>query len=102
MAVAQQQMEQFRNLTFTDAGLNATGTQGTTATITRGGRRYVVQTTVTDSNVQDGTVRTKTIQIRVVPWSDGDRWARNVSSVFGSVTIIGQRTAQTVGPNRAL
>lgn len=102
MAVAQQQMEQFRNLTFTDVGLNATATAGTTATITRGGRRYAVQTTVTDSNVQNGTVRTKTIQIRVVPWSDGDSWARSVTSVFGSVTIIGQRTAPTVGPNRAL
>ena len=99
MAVAQQQMEQYRNASFSDATLNA---GGTTATVTRAGRRYVVSATITDSNVQDGTVRTKTIQIRVVPWSDDSPWARNVATVFGSVTIIYQRTAQTVGPNRSL
>jgi prepilin-type N-terminal cleavage/methylation domain-containing protein len=100
MAVAQQQMEQYRNMAFTDAGLTATG--GVNAVITRGGRRYQVLTTITDSNVQNSTVRTKTIQIRVVPWSDDTVWARNVASVFGSVTIITQRTSQSLGPNRAL
>lgn len=100
MAVAQQAMEQLRNASFTDAALNATG--AVSSTITRGGRRYVVQTTITDTNVQNGTARTKTIQIRVSPWSDSERWARNITSVFGSVTIISQRTAPTVGPNRAL
>ena len=100
MAVAQQQMEQFRNASFSDAALNATGEVSTT--ITRGGRRYVVLTTITDTNVQSGTARTKTIQIRVSPWSDSERWARNITSVFGSVTIISQRTAPNIGPNRAL
>ena len=52
MAVAQQAMEQFRNASFTDAALNATVTNGVSSTITRGGRRYVVLTTITDSNVQ--------------------------------------------------
>lgn len=102
MAVAQQQMEQYRNASFSDAILNATPNGGTNATVTRASRRYRVETTITDSNVQDGTVRTKTIQIRVVPWSDDSPWARNVATVFGSVTIICQRTAQTVGPNRSL
>lgn len=100
MAVAQQTMEQFRNASFTDAALNATGEVPTT--ITRAGRRYVVLTTITDTNVQNGTVRTKTIQVRVVPWSDSESVARNVSTVFGSVTIIAQRTNPAVGPNRAL
>ena len=100
MAVAQQQMEQFRNASFSDAALNATGEVSTT--ITRAGRRYVVLTTITDTNIQDGTARTKTIQIRVNPWSDSDRLARNIATVFGSVTIICQRTAPNVGPNRAL
>ena len=100
MAVAQQTMEQFRTASFSDTALNATGAVSTT--ITRGGRRYVVQTTITDTNVQNGTARTKTIQIRVIPWSDSQRWARNISTVFGSVTIISQRTAPAVGPNRAL
>ena len=102
MAVAQQQMEQFRNTTFDDAALNATATNGVSSTIFRGGRRYVVLTTITDTNVQNGTARTKTIQIRVSPWSDGQRWARDITSVFGSVTIVSQRTASAVGPNRAL
>lgn len=100
MGVAQQQIEQFRNLKFSDAGLSATA--GTTsATIFRGGRRYVVQTSITDGNVQNGSARTKTIQIRVVPWSDSSPWARNANlPVFGAVTIIAERTAPTMGPNR--
>ena len=100
MAVAQQQMEQFRNLRFTDAGLAATA--GVTAVVVRGGRSYQVFTTITDSNSQNGTVRTKTIQIRVVPSSDSAPWARTVTSMFGSVTIVSQRTSQLLGPNRSL
>jgi len=102
MAVAQQQMEQYRNLPFTNAGLAATATSGTSAVITRAGRRYQVLTTITDSNVQNSTARTKTIQIRVVPLSDNSLWARNIASVFGSVTIIAERTSQSLGPNRLL
>lgn len=102
MAVAQQQMEQYRSLPFTDAGLAATANGGVSAVITRGGRQYQVLTTITDSNVQSGTTRTKTIQIRVVPWSDNSPWALNVATVFGSVTIITERTSQARGPNRAL
>jgi prepilin-type N-terminal cleavage/methylation domain-containing protein len=99
MAVAQQQMEQYRNLKFSDAGMAATN--GATDLVLRGGRRYQVLTTITDSNVQNGTARTKTIQLRVVPWSDGSTWARNVSTVFGSVTVIAERTSQVLGPNRS-
>lgn len=102
MAVAQQQMEQFRNTSYSDATLNATAANGVSSTVARGGRSYVVLTTITDTNVQDGTARTKTIQIRVSPWSDSERWARNITSVFGSVTIISQRTAPNIGPNREL
>jgi len=102
MAVAQQAMEQLRNASFTDAALNATAANGASTTITRGGRSYVVLTTITDTNVQNGTARTKTIQIRVSPWGDSERWARNINTVFGSVTIISQRTASAMGPNREL
>lgn len=100
MAVAQQQMEQLRNVPFTDGTLGATATAGTSVTVTRAGRRYIVLTTIADSNTINGTVRTKTITIRVTPWSD-DTWARTVSSVFGSVTMVSQRTSLAVGPNRA-
>ena len=102
MAVGQQTMEQFRNASYSDAVLNATSTGGNLTTIIRGGRRYLVRTTITDSNVQNGTVRTKTIQVQVTPWSDTESWARNITTVFGSVTIVSQRTAQAVGPNREL
>jgi len=98
MAVAQQQLEQYRNLKFGDAGMAASAESS--ALVLRGGRRYQVLTTITDSNVQNGTARTKTIQVRVVPWSDNTKWARNVSTVFGSVTVIAQRTNQSLGPNR--
>lgn len=97
MAVAQQAMEQFRNVRFVDASLNA-GT--TNQTITRGGRKYAVQTAITDGSFQNGAATSKRIQIQVVPLSDGALWARNVNSLFGSVTIVCQRTTQTMGPNR--
>lgn len=99
MAVAQQQMEQLRNAAFTDSALNASTSN---ATVTRAGRRYRVQTVITDGNVQNGSATTKNIQIQVVPSGDGDAWARNVNSIFGSVTVVCQRTALTIGPNRAL
>jgi prepilin-type N-terminal cleavage/methylation domain-containing protein len=102
MAVAQQQMEQYRNLPFNNAGLAATATAGTSATVTRAGRTYQVLTTITDSNMQNGTARTKTIQIRVVPLSDNSVWARNIATVFGSVTIISVRTSQSLGPYREI
>ena len=102
MAVAQQTMEQFKNAAFNDATLNATVTDGVPSTITRGGRSYRVVTTITDLNVQAGIARTKTIEVRVTPWSDTESVARNATSVFGSVRIISQRTSPTVGPNRAL
>jgi len=98
MAVAQQQIEQLRNLSFNDPGLNATA--GTNTTVIRGGRRYQVSTTITNSNVQNTTVRTKKIEIRVAPVSDD--WTRNVNTVFGSVRVVCERTSQAVGPNRAL
>jgi prepilin-type N-terminal cleavage/methylation domain-containing protein len=100
MAVAQQTMEQLRNAPFNDATLSATS--GSSLTLTRAGRRYTVQTTVVDSNVVNGNATTKTITVRVTPWSDGTTWSRNVSSVFGSVTMVSDRSAQTVGPNRQL
>ena len=101
MAVAQQQMEQLRNASFADASLTATPINGTEVTLLRAGRRYVVSTTITDSNVQNGTVRTKRIQIRVFPWSDDAPWARDRNlSIFGSVTLVLVRTSPMNGPNR--
>ena len=100
MAVAQQQMEQLRNVPFIDPAMTATAADGVSATVTRAGRRYVVLTIIADSNTINGTVRTKTITIRVTPWSDGSSIARNVTSVFGSVTMVSERTSLSTGPNR--
>ena len=100
MAVAQQKLEQLRNVDFTDASLAATG--GTSTTLTRASRSYTVLTTITDSNVVNGQATTKTVTVRVTPNSDGATWARNVTSVFGSVSLVWQRAALTMGPNRAL
>lgn len=98
MAVAQQKIEQLRSVDFTDASLAATA--GTSTTLTRASRSYTVLTTITDSNVVNGQATTKTVTVRVTPNSDGATWARNVTSVFGSVSLVCQRTAVTMGPNR--
>lgn len=100
MAVAQQKMEQLRNVNFTDSTLSATG--GATTTITRSGRQYTVLTMIADSNVVNGSATVKTVTVRVTPVSDSTGWVSNVTSVFGSVTLVAQRTALSVGPNRAL
>lgn len=102
MAVGQQRVEQLRNEAFAATSLNATSTSGTAATVVRAGRSYLVNTIITDSNVIDGRATIKTITIRVTPQNDGSSWASSVSSLFGSVTLVSQRTALTVGPNRAL
>jgi Tfp pilus assembly protein PilV len=97
MAVAQQKIEQLRNVDFNDASLAATA--GTSTTLTRAGRSYTVLTTIVTSNVVNGQATTKTITVRVTPDSDGATWSRNVTSVFGSVSLVWQRTALTIGPN---
>src|SRR5204863_7166935 len=52
MAVAQQQLERIRSVTFEDATLNA-GT--VTATVTTANRNYTVSKTVADETNSDGT-----------------------------------------------
>src|SRR5438552_19142259 len=47
MAVAQQRMEQLRDLAFTDSNLSATNESSTT--VMRAGRSYVVQTSIVDA-----------------------------------------------------
>ena len=101
MAVAQQKMEQLRNVDFLDAALTATVTT-TPVTITRAGRQYQVYTTIADSNTINGQATTKTITVRAAPVSDMASWSGSITSYFGSVTLVDQRSALTVGPNRAL
>ena len=99
MAVAQQRLEQLRNDTFTDASLNATA--GTTTTIARADRNYSVLTTIADSNVVNGAPTSKLITVRVTPINEQSAWARNIATVFGSVTVVSRRSSLVLGPNIA-
>ena len=85
IAVAQQQMERFRTLTFLDPALTAG--PATTATVQSAGRTFTVRTTITDT-----TTSLKTITIQVTPVLDSDPWA------LGTVTVSCQRSAFALGP----
>ena len=85
LAVAQQEMEYYRNLTFLDAGLTATA--AVTKTVTSAGRTYTVRTTITNT-----TTSLKTINIQVTPLLSSDPWA------LGTVEISVQRSAFALGP----
>lgn len=85
LAVAQQEMEHYRNLIFTDPGLTATA--ATTKTVTSAGRTYTVRTTITNT-----TASMKTIVIQVTPLLSSDPWA------LGTVEISVRRSAFALGP----
>jgi Tfp pilus assembly protein PilV len=87
LAVAQQRMEQYRNLTFMDPGLTATVANPAPVTVTSAGRTYSVTTRITDT-----TTSLKTITIQVTPLMTYDDWA------LGSVEISVERSAFALGP----
>ena len=101
MAVAQQRIEQLRNVAFTDAALTATSASGVTTSVTRAGRPYSIITQIADSNVVNGAATMKTITIRVIPVTSQDSWTRTVTSLYGSVTLVTQRSSEVLGPNRS-
>lgn len=84
IAVAQQQMERFRSLVFTDAALTASTS---TATVESAGRTYTVKTTITNT-----TSSLKTITIEVTPLLSSVPWA------LGTVKVSVQRSAFAFGP----
>lgn len=84
IAVAQQQMERFRSLIFTDAALTASTS---TMTVESAGRTYTVKTTITDT-----TSSLKTITIEATPLLSSDPWA------LGTVKVSVQRSAFAFGP----
>jgi Tfp pilus assembly protein PilV len=90
MAVAQKEMEQLRNVAFTDASLNETVGDGLHSTLTRAGRPYQVLTTIQHSDVIDGAPTVKTITIQVNP----------MGSALGAVSLRAVRTSNLVGPHR--
>lgn len=72
MAVAQQQLEQLRSVTYEDAALTA-GT--TTTTVTTGARNYTVQKAVVDEMNSGNTPKQlKRITITVTPQAGGPSW----------------------------
>jgi Tfp pilus assembly protein PilV len=85
IAVAQQQMERYRQVTFLDALLTA-GTS--TTTVASAGRTYTVKTTITNT-----TTSLKTVKIEVTPLLSSEPWA------LGTVTVSVQRSAFSFGPS---
>ena len=88
MAVAQQQLEQLRNSSFTDASLSAV--VANTSTIARAGRSYTVVKTITNSNTINGQPTLKTITVWVTP----------AGSPLSTVTLYTVRSTHLLGPNR--
>ena len=84
IAVAQQEMENYRQVTFLDTLLTAHA--ATTKTVTSADRTYQVTTTITDT-----TTSLKTITIEVTPLLSSDPWA------LGSVRVSVQRSAFALG-----
>ncbi len=74
MAVAQQQLEQIRSVSYEDTML-AVGT--TNLTVTSGGRNYAVQRVVENQTNSDGSARElKKITITVTPQAGVPNWTR--------------------------
>lgn len=90
MGVAQQQLEQLRNVAFTDAMLTQTSEDGRLAEVTSADRLYTVVTTITDSDFVGGQPTLKTIRINVTP----------LGSQLGTVSLVTRRATTVVGPNR--
>ena len=85
IAVAQQEMERYRQVTFLDPLLTASA--ATTKTVTSADRTYTVTTTIVDT-----TTSLKTITIEVTPLLSSDPWA------LGTVKVSVQRSAFALGP----
>ena len=86
LAVAQQRLEQLRQLSFTNAALAATSATGTTTTVTAAGRPYRLTTTITNDS---STL--KTIRLDVAPVGANGPWAAQ------AVTLMTTRTSTETG-----
>lgn len=89
MAVAQQQLEQIRSVTYEDATLNV-GT--TTSTVRSGERGYTVVKTIADETNDDGSSKQlKRITIVVTPTDGAPVWTRS------PVTLVSLRSSLASG-----
>ena len=92
LSIAQQQIEQFRSVSFTDPILAVSAATVLSPDTVSNGRTYRVTKTVAGSNNDvDGNPTLKTITVRVDPLSSG--WAGL------GVTLRTQRSATTTGTN---
>ena len=74
MAVAQQQLEQIRSVSYNDTTLNV-GTA--TSTVRNAERNYTVERTVSQETNSDGSARQlKRITIKVTPQAGGPNWLK--------------------------
>jgi len=89
MAVAQQQLEQLRSVTYEDTTLTA----GTTSTTVRSGNRdYTVQRTIADETNPGGSSKQlKRITITVTPQLGSASWMRT------PVVLVSQRSTLAAG-----
>ena len=89
MAVAQQQLEMMRSVSYEDSSLTA-GT--TTATVRSGERNYTVDTTIADLTNSDNSARNlKRITITVTPQTAGANWMRT------PVVLVSERSTLASG-----
>ena len=89
MAVAQQQLEELRSVTYEDTTLTA-GT--TTTTVRSGERNYTVQRTVADETNSDNSLKQlKRITITVTPQTAGADWMRT------PVVLVSERSTLATG-----
>ena len=90
MAVAQQQLEQIRSVTYEDSSLNA-GT--TTVTVRNGERNYTVEKVVANElNTSNNSAKQlKRITITVTPQTAGAAWMRT------PVVLVSMRSTLAIG-----
>ena len=89
MAVAQQQLEQIRSVSYEDASLTAGNGN---VTVRSGGRDYTVQRVVVDETNADASPRRlKRITISVTPSGTGANWTRT------PVVLVSYRSTLTTG-----
>ena len=89
MAVAQQQLEQLRSVTYEDASMTATTT---TSTVRTAERNYTVERVIEDKTNSDGKAQQmKKITITVTPIVAGAEWTRT------PVVLVSYRSSLATG-----
>lgn len=95
MAVAQQQMELLRKAPFASLASTVTASGGANRTVTSAGRQYRVVTTITDTVTGNST--NKTITVQVTPVGSDISGLTATQRIFGTVTLVTQRTTNLLG-----